>query len=495
MTRYTVSDTIQSGTEVVPSDAPALSGPDVVTSAHLLVEQLRVLAGRKAAHRPLCYEYISQLQELSEFRLSQGDTAAAARQNRASAEELKEFGRLLRDRRTAAGFSRLELARKARLSDATIKFTETARQPPSRTTLIRLIGVDELRLSWNETPGQMSAPAPPSTCAPPDGSETPSMLNSFIAPTYDPLRMVADFGRFLDGKGGHVEQTHSYLDHQSAAAYLALLTSGTAAAFRARSPLAEAAKQIAEYSGTGCLRILALGAGDGSLEVRLVQHLAEAAAGRRIELCLLDISQPLLTAAYKHAAELLSGTEGLHVWAMQCNFHHLPQYTQLFSRQGCRVFCMLGGTLANLDNEPRFFQHSLIECSAGDLLLVDMQVAQGNSAEEIKKRDHAWEAGVPTAHAAWLGGPIWRHCKDVVGVDFALKLDLRGAVPGSYALDAVATVRAKGREDRHFSMFRFRRYDPVKLAGCLEELGWDELAAMNYGSGDRPSCLMLLRKR
>jgi len=59
-----------------------------------------------------------------------------------------------------AGFSRLQLARKAKVSDATIKFIETARYPPSRATLLRLVAVAELGLRWAETPGYSAGAMP-----------------------------------------------------------------------------------------------------------------------------------------------------------------------------------------------------------------------------------------------------------------------------------------------------------------------------------------------
>ena len=71
--------------------------------------------------------------------------------------QLQDFGKLLRDRRNAAGLSRIELGRLAKLSDATIKYTESARHPPSRATLIRLIDRPELRLTWDDAPGYKAA--------------------------------------------------------------------------------------------------------------------------------------------------------------------------------------------------------------------------------------------------------------------------------------------------------------------------------------------------
>src|ERR1700712_2038424 len=77
-----------------------------------------------------------------------------------SKQQWQNFGALLRDRRNAAKLSRLELAQRAKLSDATIKFIETARHPPSRATLIRVLSVAELHLTWAEVPGTHEPPAP-----------------------------------------------------------------------------------------------------------------------------------------------------------------------------------------------------------------------------------------------------------------------------------------------------------------------------------------------
>ncbi len=76
-----------------------------------------------------------------------------------SRQQWQHFGALLRDRRNAAKLSRLALAHRAKISDATIKFVETARHPPSRATLIRLLSVAELHLTWAEVPGPQEPPA------------------------------------------------------------------------------------------------------------------------------------------------------------------------------------------------------------------------------------------------------------------------------------------------------------------------------------------------
>ena len=492
----------------VNEDDMAKPGPEeslraVRIQALDLVGHLQAIAtDAPREQKPAWLAHIGMLQDLVLF-VERAQAPAAPPKSAGpalTAQQLQEFGKLLRDKRNAASLSRIRLARKAKLSDATIKFLETARHPPSRATLIRLISVEELKLTWADVPGH---PSPPAAERPPvvEMPELTASLNCWMTPTSEPVREVLALGRVLNGAGGHVEQTNAYLDHQSAAAYIALCQqSSSTAGLRASAPMAEAARRILAVSGPVGFHIIALGPGDGTLEVRLVQHLVETAHTPSTELSLLDISQPMLSCAYKHAADALGVQANVRIWAMQCNFHDLPLYSQMYlphgRRKRQRIFCMLGGTLADLDSEPRFFQHSLQGCSRGDLLLLDMRVARSATLdpEEIKKRDKAWSRGLSSAQAAWLAGPLWRHCKDLLNVQFHWNLDTHCPVPGSYALDAVATVQVRGREDRQFSMFRFRRYTPSKLAECLSQLGWDEIGALPYG-GAEPASLQLFCKR
>ncbi len=467
-----------------------------------LLAELRPLAVEaEPALQPAWAEHLDRIEELAQFLASGGRAVQAIRLSPlASASQWTQFGRLLRDKRNAAGLSRVQLARRAQLSDATVKFTETARHPPSRATLIRLLGVSELKLSWADVPGH---PVPPlaETSDPPLCAESTGVvaqLNCLLTPGSDSLPLLADLARILNGAGGYVEQTHAYLDHYSAADYLALCQNSLAAAtLRSRMPLGELAQRIVATSDRAPLQVIALGAGDGHQESHLVAHLIEASVPN-VELCLLDVSQPLLSYAYRHAVDRLALVPHVKVWALQGNFHHLPLYTGLHQsltrRRVRRLITMLGGTLANLDHEPRFLRQSLLACEADDLLLLDVPLASApcDAPLQIKARDRLFAGGVPAPYATWLGGPIWRHCKDIERVDFHWRLETRRPVPGSYALHAVATVQSSRCADRPFSLFRVARYDPTQLAECLSELGWNELAAIPYGG---EHSLLLYRKR
>ena len=114
-----------------------------------------------------CAAYASLVDEIARLASAQGAVVPSRRSGSTlSRKQLQDFGRLLRDKRNQAGFSRVQLARKAKISDATIKFIETARHPPSRATLLRLVAVAELGLSWADTPGYAVGATPADSAAP-----------------------------------------------------------------------------------------------------------------------------------------------------------------------------------------------------------------------------------------------------------------------------------------------------------------------------------------
>jgi len=128
---------------------------DITRHALALAEALRAIApGQPPKARAACVAYASLVDEIARLSRAEGTIPPSSRLTPAlTRKQLQDFGRLLRDKRNHAGFSRLQLARKAKVSDATIKFIETARHPPSRATLLRLVAVPELGLRWAETPG------------------------------------------------------------------------------------------------------------------------------------------------------------------------------------------------------------------------------------------------------------------------------------------------------------------------------------------------------
>lgn len=151
------------------------------------------------------------------------------------------------------------------------------------------------------------------------------------------------------------------------------------------------------------------------------------------------------------------------------------------------------------DTPSCFFRHSLSCFVTGDLFVLDVQraYAPAENPEEIRRRDPGILNGLTAAHAEWLSGPFLRYSRDVTDVAFRIELNTNCPVPGSYALEAIATVRLTGRRQKEFSAFRFKRYDIGRLADCLSTLGWERVADLPYGAaGETPvHTLLLFRKR
>jgi transcriptional regulator with XRE-family HTH domain len=450
--------------------------------------------------------YLQTLHDISHFvdlKSCLVSDLTGRREPRLSRETLLQFGKLLKDRRLQARLSRAALGKKTGLSEATIKFIETARTRPTRGTLLRLMAVEELQLTWADLAILRELPLPIERSTTPQEHNRAGSMNWYVTPGYDGVRLVEDLARFLQGAGGLVEQTSAYLDHHSALDYLAMTRgSSVTMAHHSKIPLHEIAKAIiATNAGVG-LNVIVLGAGNGVLETKLVQDLIAMQSKVDADLCLLDISQPLLSVAYKHAVDTLGGIAGMHIWAMQGNFHRLGSYTQLHYQpssrtQRTRVYTILGCTLANLDDEVQFLMNNLNAVArTNDYLVVDLQLGWGRTPDEIMANDPALQGEIPKATARWLEGPIRRSCPDVREIHMNCRLD-PAPMPGSYTLTVLANVRSQSQGDRMFSMFRFRRHDKHLFVRTMDELGWDLVAGppMAREDGREISAVLLFRRR
>jgi hypothetical protein len=138
-------------------------------------------------------------------------------------------------------------------------------------------------------------------------------------------------------------------------------------------------------------------------------------------------------------------------WGINSDLLDLPIHDGLLFQRGPiggrRLFCMLGGTLADLENEPRFFQHSLVGARPGDMLLLDIPLHKEDC-------DIQTPTTLPPLHRAWFSGIIQRHCPDAIQLGFQLSQPSQGMVPGSQIREVLATVTVKGQADRTFSMYR-----------------------------------------
>lgn len=390
----------------------------------------------------------------------------------------------IRERRLAAGLSLREMARRSHVSESMLRDLETCRRPLTARMLSRLLSVVEIDL------------------------EDPT-FNCWIAPDYDPVKMVKDLAAQLGGCGGLLDQTSFYLEPMSAACWQAISDQESYSALNRAKPLDRAAQAICRAAGGGAgLDMLGLGCGEGRLDSRLAQYLADFMDPTDLRVYLLDISQPLLNMAYRHAAEALRSRKGVRVAALQGNFYHLPRYMEalrcLRREDRKRVVCMLGATFGNLENEVLFLRGSLGGFAEGDLLLLDVNrvFAPVDQPEEIHARDPWLSSG---RRVRWgqevvdfLTGPLRRYGGQGITIDLSAKLgNGRCPVPGSYAIEIEARMESAGHL-RTFTIFQIKRYDAIALVGCLRQLGWDPIDGWPYGEDPQvsyPGLLYLFRRR
>lgn len=402
----------------------------------------------------------------------------------------RALGALLRERRQAAGLGAEALGKRAGLAKNTILSVEAGQHVPSSETLRRLCAVPELRLTHTDL-------------AQAGVSETSDWSpNHWVCPSYDAVGLSLEMVSALNGPGGPVEQTYLYLDGKSAADWINLSSNGPfATAFRDACPLDQVAARVLRLARGHGIDLNCLGPGDGRAESRLAQYIVD---GRPtppdMRMCLLDISPTMLNAAFRHAADLLE-RRGVAVFGLVGNFHELRRVPVMAYRargsERCRVYTLLGVTVANLNDEVRWFRELTACASPGDLLVLDVGMARAPAGDEaaIRAAEPALRDGPPATHFEWLSGPILRYTRGAEDVRFRMELHAHGAVPGSYELDWIAQAQLRGGGTREFLVLRGRRYDPERLAAFVKSLGWESELVLKYGAGGVKTMAILVLRR
>ena len=442
-----------------------------------------------STHRPPWATQAKRMRALLEFVEQEHRSSSDGCDLPTTPAQMSRFAELLRTKREQAKLTQKELAKRARLTEQTIINIERGRTKTiARQTMICLRGVPELDLQSGEVASAIKEEA---------------NYNCHIPDSFDTVGMVTELSALLNGPGCHIEQTNAYLDHRSAIAYIAESQNPAfIARFREALPSKKLAHRIVAEAGQVPFKVVALGPGDGHLEVRFVQHLLGKLEAPEISLVLLDISNPLLTSAHKHAKECLG--DRVETSMVQGNFHDLAKYPQATmldqsrSGQQKRIYLMMGGTLANLDHEPRFFNYSLKHCTNGDFLIVDFQqrYCDLNASEaEIQRSDPGLNRQYPESTAKWLEIPFKAHIQNLVGIRFIRELsEAQCPIPGSYMLDNIAILNVRGQQEKRFSIFRHKRYDEASLTRALARFGWHCLTSIEFGP-EKNTVAMLLVKR
>lgn len=314
---------------------------------------------------------------------------------------------------------------------------------------------------------------------------------------HDPAHLTQDMLAAVHGPGGHLDQSHLYLDSKSAADWLAICESEMYVGIRSAlfTELEHCARFIAADLGNHAVTVNALGSGDGKSEVCLTQHLAQRLPQAEIQLHLLDISPHLLARACEHAAKVLGSS--FPILAIHGNFHELTRYHRLVSQDHSRlVFTFLGSTLANLADELRFFRELHLSTAPGDFAVIDFQLTatSDRSPKAIRDAEPVLVAGAPSpTMATWMQGPLQRYNRAARSIKVRTGLTTACPVPGSYQIDCIADCELDGGDIRQVQLWRSKRYDVDLLAEAMANLGWQSVMIRKYGIEANIAVMVLKR--
>lgn len=390
----------------------------------------------------------------------------------------KVLAQIVQERRLEAKLSLRQVASRAGLALNTVRAVEAGATKPAPKTLSCLLSVPQLGL----------AAALP--------TRDPGLrANCWLLPQYNRRALFDEMREVVHAPGGRLEQTWLYLDDESAADWLAIASApATLERFRALPFEAIAAHVIREI-GAEPLEVVALGPGDGRTEIELCATLLRAQRDLDLHLYLLDISHSLVTLAHERAREVLPAS--VRVEALHGDFRHIARYPVLRRHSGSerrRCYMLLGGTLANVDNEVHFIRDGLSQAVPGDLALVDFQLtwADARDPEAVRAADPIFRAPPAGMLARWFCGPLRRYASNVGHLQAGVDLVIDCPVRGSYEVDFYADA-TRGGDTHRFHLVRVRRYEPGQLLAAFERLGWQCVTWMAYGT-DGKAAVALLRR-
>ena len=329
---------------------------------------------------------------------------------------------------------------------------------------------------------------PLGTPRPSQPPERSRWLNCVLTPHRRLSREAAEMPHTLRAERTALRPIWAYLGPASADSYRLYVRRCPETQARAAS-LDLLATLIRPHLRAKSLDVLVLGVGEGRQDIYLATRLLRA-GDPASSLGLVDLSEPLLTAAYVHAAESLPHVA---VWALLADLEELSSYADLLSlldRQ--RVIVLLGGTLGEIEDELRFLRYGLAFCTAGDLLVLDVPLSAGGDNAVRSKRQGAAAQQRLDAAAAWLTTALSPY-SDGEPLAWSLRLNSGEGIRGSYSWTAVASGHASSGPCA-IELWRCKYYESAPLIEQLYALGWEHVAACAYG-GPLPGELQVYRRR
>jgi len=228
--------------------------------------------------------------------------------------------------------------------------------------------------------------------------------------------------------------------------------------------------RFAALDGLTVESFVSLGPGDGELDLALAASLQGARQRAGLKYIPVDLSSGLLKATIAHLESVVE----IPV-ALQCDFETDHRFLRgaLRPYAPCpRLFCLLGGTLGNLDlGEASFFQGLREVLDQGDYFLLDVPLAGPgwSAADEPRLKPQAYT----TAFRRFLG----------VAPDAAFEQQVALTQHRDEQTGAEVITVSQRAAERPLLLFRRYRWQPI--LGWLREQGFDMRFALASLTGDQ----------
>lgn len=334
----------------------------------------------------------------------------------------------------------------------------------------------------------------------------------YRAPGFDPVGMFEELIAKVQGNGGHIEQTLSYIDSCSAYEWMKIAQQHAYQSYGAETsiPYSSIAESVydslldtPEWDGKS-LEVILLGAGDAQKEIRLVRALLDGIPKlENLSVCLVDVSQPLLSMAERNVTKAFPKESNVDIYSVEGNFLHFQRYKDLFQdppgTRLVRFVVLLGFTFGNLDSEIEFIRNSLGGFKKGDMFLTDFGFveAPASDLEGIKRKDPYVQPKNPLwkkTVGAFITCPFRKHRVNHEYVEFRPIVDnTLCVIEGSYCIELRVVVVGKDGSEHVFLPHRVKRHDAEKLVHAVCDRGWEARKGWTYDYQQK--CGLYLWKR
>lgn len=411
-----------------------------------------------------------------------------------------KFGHLLANKRELAGLSVSALGDAAGLSIGTIDGFEKGVTQPTHVALTAISQVKSLEINIKDLPWD-TAETDPTTG-----------LNCLITKEADPIRLAAEFRRYLTAPGSLRDFRHLFSDVESAAVWITATSTTEFLATQESIPMEDIARTVVRNVPCVNLDVVMLGASRSPRISVLFQELAENPDLAEIRITYCELSFPLFSHTFHRFNNFFQARKIpfrgiLGDYQKIGDFHR--QLVDSKNNNRCRLITLSGCLFCELRDGMNFVRNQLSFLREGDLLLIDVRFASGDRespGQKILDTDGDYFRGerdsIRSLAFLWdecLMVPFRSCVRDGGSVSIERSVSRTSHSPGLYSIKETVHVKLGSGESYSFLVRSSARFDSASFQTAFSEEGWEMVQLWEYGrllNGHKPLCgYFLFRKQ